>query len=136
MTTAKKLFESRMEFLMLANDRGAADKDSVYIDYIFKLEQENKQLRDQYVDIPIHIEELEQKLKDSELRRADLLRTLIKSMSKVQELEYEKAELMKFVKEMNDLGKLSPMRLSDYTDVIYHGSLALLNKHPEKHDAL
>ena len=54
----------------------------------------------------------------------------------VIELEQEKAELVEFVKEMNDLGKLSPMRLSDYTDVIYHESLALLNKHTDKHDAL
>jgi len=54
----------------------------------------------------------------------------------VTELEQEKAELMKFVKEMNDLGKLSPMQLSDYTDVIYHGSLALLNKYTDKPDAL
>lgn len=54
----------------------------------------------------------------------------------VTELEQEKAEIMKFVKEMNDLGKLSPMRLSDYTDIIYHGSLALLNKYTDKPDAL
>jgi hypothetical protein len=56
--------------------------------------------------------------------------------SDYKELEQEKAEIMRFVKEMNDLGKLSPMRLSDYTDVIYHESLALLNKHTDKHDAL
>ena len=54
----------------------------------------------------------------------------------VAELEQEKAEIMRFVKEMNDLGKLSPMKLSDYTDIIYHGSLALLNKHTDKSDAL
>ena len=44
MTTAKKLFESRMELLMAANDRDTADKDSVYIDYIFNLEQEKAEL--------------------------------------------------------------------------------------------
>ena len=55
----------------------------------------------------------------------------------VTELEQEKTEIMRFVKEMNDLGKLSPMKLSDYTDIIYHGSLALLNKHTEdKYNAL
>lgn len=111
--TAKELFESRMEFLMAANDRDTADKDSVYIDYILELEQD---------------------LKDSESRRKDLLTSLQSANAQKAELEQEKAELMKFVKEMNDLGKLSPMRLSDYTDVIYHGSLALLNKHTEAHN--
>ena len=80
--------------------------------------------------------ELEQDLKDNELRRKDLLTSLQRANAQKAELEQDKAELMKFVKEMNDLGKLSPMRLSDYTDVIYHKSLALLNKHTDKHDAL
>ena len=56
--------------------------------------------------------------------------------NRVDKAEADKAEIMKFVKEMNDLGKLSPMKLSDYTDIIYHGSLALLNKHTDKPDAL
>ena len=56
--------------------------------------------------------------------------------SDYKELEQEKAEIMRFVKEMNDLGKLSPMKLSDYTDIIYHGSLTLLNKYTDKPDAL
>jgi len=80
--------------------------------------------------------ELEQELKDSELRRKDLLMSLQTANAQKRKLEQDKAELMKFVKEMNDLGKLSPMQLSDYTDIIYHGSLALLNKHTDKPDAL
>ncbi len=73
MKTAKKLFESRMEFLMAANDRDTADKDSVYIDYIFKLEQE---------------------LHDNELRRKDLLTSLQRANAQKAELEQEKAELV------------------------------------------
>ena len=46
MSTAKKLFESRMELLMAANDRDTADKDSIYIDYILELEQEKAKLID------------------------------------------------------------------------------------------
>ncbi len=80
---------------------------------------------------PIHdyVTELEQeltKLKESQTQLCN----------RVDKAEAEKAEIMKFVKEMNDLGKLSPMKLSDYTDIIYHGSLALLNKHTDKPDAL
>lgn len=113
---------------------------------------------------PIHdyVTELEQDLKDSELRRKDLLtslrranaqkaeleqklsklkesqtqKSIIKLCNRVDKAEADKAELMKFVKEMNDLGKLSPMKLSDYSDIIYHGSLALLNKHTDNPDAL
>jgi len=123
---------------------------------------ELKQQTDKYFEgfrDPIHdyVIELEQELKDSELRRKDLLTSLQRSNAQKKELEQElsrlkesqtqlcnrvdkaeadKAELVEFVKEMNDLGKLSPMRLSDYTDVIYHGSLALLNKYTDKPDAL
>ena len=87
---------------------------------------------------PIHdyVTELEQeltKLKESQTQKS---KSIIKLCNRVDKAEAEKAEIMKFVKEMNDLGKLSPMKLSDYTDIIYHGSLALLNKHTDKPDAL
>lgn len=85
---------------------------------------------------PIHdyVIELEQEL--SKLKESQTQKSIIKLCNRVDKAEVDKAELMKFVKEMNDLGKLSPMQLSDYTDIIYHGSLALLNKHTDKPDAL
>ena len=85
---------------------------------------------------PIHdyVTELEQEL--TKLKESQTQKSIIKLCNRVDKAEADKAELMKFVKEMNDLGKLSPMRVSDYTDVIYHGSLSLLNKHTDKHDAL
>jgi len=73
MKTAKKLFESRMELLMAANDRDTADKDSVYIDYIFKLEQE---------------------LHDNELRRKDLLTSLQRANAQKAELEQQNKQML------------------------------------------
>ena len=78
--------------------------------------------------------ELEQEL--TKLKESQTQKSIIKLCNRVDKAEADKAELMKFVKEMNDLGKLSPMQLSDYTDIIYHGSLSLLNKHTDKPDAL
>lgn len=43
-------------------------------------------------------------------------------------LEKEIEILLKFVKEMNELGKLNPDRLCEYSDIIYHKSLKILNK--------
>lgn len=49
--------------------------------------------------------------------------------SRIEQLEAEKAELIEFVKFMNEYGKLSPELLATKTDIIYHDSSDLLKKH-------
>ena len=46
MSEARERYYKRVNFIMAANDRNAAEKDSVYIDYIIELEQQNKELRE------------------------------------------------------------------------------------------
>ena len=49
--------------------------------------------------------------------------------NKITELEKQKAELVEFIKFMNEYGKLSPELLATKTDIIYHDSSDLLKKH-------
>ena len=53
----------------------------------------------------------------------------VRARNYVNELEQQNSELIEFVKEMNEIGKVNPMRLCEYSDVIYHHSLNLLSKH-------
>lgn len=52
-----------------------------------------------------------------------------KSCRHIRELEQQKAELIEFIKFMNEYGKLSPELLATKTDIIYHDSSDLLKKH-------
>ena len=77
--------------------------------------------------------ELEQDLKDSELRRKDLLTSLQRANAQKAELEQEKAELLEFVRDIayNDISR------NDITlDWVQKASWELLNKHTDKPDAI
>jgi CII-binding regulator of phage lambda lysogenization HflD len=92
----------------------------------WRSERPDEWTMDRFISKAMKLEQELSRLKESQTQLCN----------RVDKAEADKAELVEFVKEMNDLGKLSPMRLSDYTDVIYHGSLALLNKYTDKPDAL
>ena len=99
---------------------------------------EFKSIADKYFEGlcgPIHdyVTELEQDLKDSELRRKDLLTSLQRANAQKAELEQEKAELLEFVRDIayNDINK------NDLDiDWVQKESWELLNKHTDKPDAL
>ena len=74
-----------------------------------------------------YIEELEHQI--TELKESQKQKRIIRLCERLDKAEQQKAELIEFVKLMNEYGKLSPELLATKTDIIYHDSSDLLKKH-------
>jgi len=85
---------------------------------------------------PVHdyVTELEQDLKDSELRRKDLLTSLQRSNAQKAELEQEKAKLIDGIEKIKSLCKSKAV--NNHLDQIFIISDIILNKHTDKYNAL
>lgn len=81
-----------------------------------------------------YVTELEQDLKDSELRRKDLLTSLRRANAQKAELEQEKAELIDGIEKIKSLCKSKAV--NNHLDQIFIISDIMLNKHTDKPDAL
>ena len=51
-----------------------------------------------------------------------------KMLNYIEELKQQNKELLKFAKEMRDIGMLNPDRLPEYTDIIYHHANDLITR--------
>lgn len=95
MNEAKEKYEKRMSLLMAANDRETAIKDSVYIDYIIELEQQNKQLKESQTQKQII--KLCERLKEAEQQNKQMIEALLQiyDFQKLFDIDDEIIELIK-----------------------------------------